>query len=37
VECFEFGRSIVGKLKLAFDLLGGHFAQVLVDDIADGS
>ena len=35
VERFEFSRSLFREFVLVFDLLGGEFHQVLVDDIAD--
>jgi hypothetical protein len=35
VERLELGRCVVGKLKLAFDLLGSDFVEIFVDDVAD--
>jgi hypothetical protein len=30
-----FGHSVVGTLGLALDLLGGNFARIFVDNVAD--
>src|SRR5262245_62715298 len=35
VERRKLLRALLGKLKLAFDLLGRQLGEVLIDDVAD--